>query len=112
HRYRPFSWSADGRRIVAYSQRGAGMIVYDVATGAHERISDVGEWPRWLSDSRRLVFIRDGALHLIDTRTKASREIYRSPAGTITNLSVAPDDRAIYFILTRDEGNIWLATLK
>ena len=38
-RYRPWSWSPDGRWIVAYSERGAGMIVYDAATGAHEEIS-------------------------------------------------------------------------
>ncbi len=111
-RYRPWSWSPDGRRIAAYSQRGAGMIVYDAATGAHEGISDLGEKPRWLSDSRRLVYAHDGALHLIDTRTKMSREIYRPPVGSITDLSVARDDRAIYFILRRDEGNIWIATLK
>ncbi len=111
-RYRPWSWSADGRRIAAYSQRGAGMIVYDIATGTHERISEAGEKPRWLSDSRRLVYTHDGTLHLIDTRTKASREIFRSPDGTITDPSMAPDDRAIYYILRRDEGNIWIATLK
>jgi Tol biopolymer transport system component len=111
-RYRPWAWSPDGRRIAAYSQRGAGMIVYDVATGAHERISDTGEKPRWLGDNRRLVYADKGALRLIDTRTKTSREIYRPPAGAITDLSVAHDDRAIYFILWRDEGNIWIATLK
>jgi len=111
-RYRPWSWSPDGRRIVAYSQRGAGMIVYDVATGANEPISDVGEKPRWLGDSRRVVYIHDGAFHLVDSQTKASREIYRPPAGSITDVAVAHDDRALYFILRRDEGNIWLATLR
>jgi Tol biopolymer transport system component len=111
-RYRPWAWSADGRRMAAYSQRGAGMIVYEVATGAHEPISDVGEKPRWLGDSRRLVYIHDGALHLVDTRTKASREIYRPPVGSIADMSVAHDDGAIYFILRRDEGNVWLATLR
>jgi Tol biopolymer transport system component/predicted Ser/Thr protein kinase len=111
-RYRPWSWSPDGRRFAAYSQRGAGMIVYDAATGAHERISDLGEKPRWLGDSRRLVYIHDGALRLIDTLTKTSREIYRPPAGAISDLAVARDDRAIYFILRRDEGNVWIATLK
>jgi hypothetical protein len=88
------------------------MIVCDAATGAHERVSDVGEKPRRLGDSRCLVYIHDGALHLIDTRTKTAREIFRPSAGTITDLAVAHDDRAIYFILRRDEGNIWLATLK
>ena len=111
-RYRPWSWSPDGRRMAAYSQLGAGMIVYDVATGAHEKISEAGEKPRWLGDGRRLMYIRDGALHLIDTRTGSSREIYRPPAGAITDLSVSHDDRAIYFIPRRDEGNIWLASLK
>ncbi len=111
-RYRPWTWSPDGRRIAAYSQRGAGMIVYDVAAGAHERISEAGEKPRWLSDSRRLVYADNGALRLIDTRAKTSREIYRPPFGTITDLAVSHDDTAIYFILRRDEGNIWIATLK
>jgi Tol biopolymer transport system component len=111
-RYRPWSWSPDGRRIAAYSQRGAGMIVYDIATGAHERISEVGEKPRWLSDSRRLVYANQGALHLIDTRTKVEHEIFRPAAGTITDFSIAHDDRAIYYILQRDEGSIWIATLK
>ena len=88
------------------------MIVYDIATGKHERISEVGEKPRWLGDNRRLVYTDQGAMQLIDTRTKTSREIYRPPGGTVTDLSVARDDHAIYFILRRDEGNIWIATLK
>jgi len=111
-RYRPWSWSRDGRRIAAYSQRGAGMIVYDAATGAHEPVSETGERPRWLSDNRRLVYADQGALRLLDTRTRMSREIYRPPVGEITDLAVLPDDRAVYFILRRDEGNVWFATLK
>ena len=31
------------------------MIVYDVATGSCQKISETGEKPRWLSDSRRLL---------------------------------------------------------
>lgn len=111
-RYRPWSWSRDGRRIAAYSQQGAGMIVYDAGTGAYDRISQAGEKPRWLSDSRRLVYAVNGALHLIDARTRMSREIYRPAAGSITDFSVARDDRAIFFILQRDEGSIWIAALK
>jgi Tol biopolymer transport system component len=111
-RYRPWSWSPDGRRIVAYSERGAGMIVYDVATGTHEEVSRVGAKPRWLSDSRRLVYTHDGALHLLDTRTKKSREISRPSAGAFVDPAVSRDDRSLYAILYRDEGSIWVATVK
>ena len=86
-RYRPWSWSPDGRRIVAYSERGAGMIVDDVATGANEGVSPVGAKPRWLSDSRRLVYTHDGALHLLDTRLMRSREISGRPPA---RLSIRP----------------------
>jgi hypothetical protein len=83
-----------------------------LATGAHEVIAKAGARPRWLSDGRRLVYTDDGALQLIDTRTKTSREIYRSPAGTIVNPAVSHDDRLIYYILNRAEDDIFLATLK
>jgi Tol biopolymer transport system component len=111
-RYRPWSWSQDGRRIVAYSERGAGMIVYDVATGAHEEVARVGAKPRWLSDSRRLIYTYSGALHLLDTRTRKSREIFRPSAGALIDPAVSRDDRSLYGILYRDEGSIWSATVK
>jgi serine/threonine protein kinase len=111
-RYRPWSWSPDGQRIVAYSERGAGMTVYDVNTGAYKKISETGEKPRWLSDSRRLLYTDHGALHLMDTQSKNSREIYRPRGGTIIDPAISHDDGLIYYIHRRDEGNIWLATVK
>jgi len=111
-RYRPWSWSPDGLRIVAYSERGAGMIVYDLATGAHEEISAVGAKPRWLRDSRRLIYTDDGALCVIDTQTKQSHEIYRPSAGVLMDPSVSRDNRLIYYIHRRDEGDVWLATMR
>ncbi len=111
-RYRPWSWSPDGRRIAAYSERGAGLIVYDVATGTHEDVSRVGAKPRWLSDSRRLIYTYDGALHLLDTRTRKARQVYKPSAGSFTDPAVSRDDRSLYGILYRDEGSIWFATVK
>ena len=111
-RYRPWSWSLDGQRIVAYSERGAGMIVYDVTTGAYSKISETGEKPRWLSDSRRLLYTDSSTLHLMDTATKNSREIYRPPVGTIIDPAISRDDTSIYYIHRRDGGNIWLATIR
>jgi Tol biopolymer transport system component len=110
-RYRPWSWSPDGRRIVAYSERGAGMIVYDVDTGQHEQVTASGAKPRWLSDSRR-VYTDAGALHLLDTRTKKSGELYRLKDGVIIDPAISRDDRTIYFIREWNEADVWLATLK
>jgi Tol biopolymer transport system component len=111
-RYRPWSWSPDGRWIAAYSERGAGMIVYEVATGAHREISPVGAKPRWLGDSRRLIYTAAGALHVIDVRTKRTREIHRLTGATIIDPAISRDDRTLYFIRQRDEGDVWVGTLK
>lgn len=70
-----------------------------------------GDAPRWLSDSRRLVFSERGALRLIDTRTGAEQTVLSLPGEIIRFPAPAPDDRAIYFVRHKEDGSVWLATL-
>jgi serine/threonine protein kinase/Tol biopolymer transport system component len=111
-RYRPWSWSPDGQRIAAYSERGAGIAVYSLALRSWEIITASGTMPRWLADSRRLVYEDGGRLHIIDTATKDTREIHAVPGSTMQAPAVARGDSAIYFVRTRLERDIWIGMLR
>lgn len=109
--YRPWSWSRDGRSIIAYSNRGAGMIVYSTDTTTARRASATGVKPRWMSDSRRVIFVDAGRLFLLDVASGRSRELYRIADELIADPAISPDDRTIYFVRQREESDIWMGTL-
>jgi eukaryotic-like serine/threonine-protein kinase len=111
-RYRPWSWAPDGRRIAAYSERGAGIAVYSFEDGSWEIITESGTKPRFLGDSRRLLFEDEGKLWIVDVTSKRVREIFASSDATVKAPALAPGDTAIYFIRGRIERDVWLATVR
>jgi eukaryotic-like serine/threonine-protein kinase len=111
-RYRPWSWSPDGSRLAAYSQRGAGLAVYAFDTDSWELLTERGSKPRWLGDSRRLIYTDDGGLFLLDTESKRAREILRLRDASIEAPALGPADRSIYFVRERREGDVWMARLR
>ena len=111
-RFRPWSWSRDGRRLVAYSQRGGGLVAYSFATDKWERLTISGSHPRWLSDSRRLVYSENGMLMLLDADTKRARELLSIPGYSLEHPVPGPGDRILYFMRTRIEGDVWMTQLR
>jgi eukaryotic-like serine/threonine-protein kinase len=111
-RYRPWAWSPDGRRIAAYSERGAGIAVYSLEARSWEIVTSSGTMPRWLGDSRRLVYEDAGALYVIDADTKVGRAIHAAPGSSLTAPAMAPGDTTIYFVRTRLEREVWWARLR
>jgi eukaryotic-like serine/threonine-protein kinase len=111
-RYRPWSWSPDGRRIAAYSERGAGLAVYSLESSTWEIITDSGSKPRWLGDSRRLLYDDGGTLRIVDTTSKRSREIISMAGATLHDPAISHDDTVIYFVRRRLERDIWTATIR
>jgi tricorn protease-like protein len=109
--YRPWSWSRDGRSIIAYSWRGAGMIVYSADTTTARRASATGVKPRWMSDSRRVIYVDAGKLFLLDVESGRSHELYGIAGELIADPAISPDDRTIYFVRQREESDIWMGTL-
>lgn len=109
--YRAQSWSPDGRFLVAYSERGAGLIVYTVGTGAVRRVASSGAGPRWLRDSRRVLYVDRGRLALLDTETGRSQVLFSIAGEVIISPAITGDERTIYFVRLKNEGDIWLATL-
>ena len=85
---RPFNaqdWSPDSTRLagqIGMTGGAKGIVIYTFASRAYERLTDFGEWPVWLPDSRRVLFVSGGRDYwVVDTRTKQTRKVFSVPGG-------------------------------
>jgi Tol biopolymer transport system component len=113
----PISWSPDGTTLagqIGFSDRGgSGVVLYSFASRTYERLTDFGEWPVWLGDSRRLLFVFKGReFWVVDTRTKQTRKIYSTIWDTLGPPRVTRDARVAYFSRRVTEGDIYLLTFE
>ncbi len=115
--FRVNSWSPDGERLagdIEVQGRGKGIVTYSLQARTYERLTDFGEWPVWLPDSRRLLFVAGGnAFYIVDAQTKHVRPIF-SP---VTRDVIGPprltrDGKTAYFSRRVTESDIWLVTMK
>ncbi len=106
-------WSPDGARLVGQlgftASRGDGIVVYTFSTRKYERVAEFGEWPAWLPDSRRVLFVANGREYwVVDTRTKRTQKIYTAPRGVLGPARLPRDGRMAVFPLRLTEGDIYL----
>jgi eukaryotic-like serine/threonine-protein kinase len=112
------SWSADGHWLAgALHQPGGskvpGVVLYSLPGRSYARITDRGEAPTWLSDSRRLLYWDSGKIFLLDTRSRLSKHVLTSPPGSDYNdFCLSADDRVIYLARNSEQGDIWLLTME
>jgi Tol biopolymer transport system component len=111
------SWSPDGAYLAGTLEQadGAaipGVVVYSLAAGRYERLTDAGIIPHWLHDSRTLLYLRDGKIFRCDLRRKDPRLLLDPlPDSVFTSLSVGPDGRMLYTVRRVTEGDVWMLTL-
>lgn len=74
-------------------------------------LTDTGRYPTWLADDRRLVFVSNGRLFLLDTRTRAVEALPALP-GYSEGFTLSPDNRWIYYEENHREGDIWIIDLE
>jgi hypothetical protein len=67
-----------------------------------------------LSDSRRLLFHDNGAIHLVDSGTAASKEVLSIAPEEVARrgFAVSPDDRHIYFSISVTEADVWMVEME
>ena len=111
-----WSWSPDGRKV-AGNKLPAGApgstLVYSLDTQHYEKLTDFGRAPVWLSDNRRLLFLHQSKLYLIDSQSKKVRELLSvSPNEFGLGVTISRDDRQIYFSLVTTEADIWLVSFE
>jgi eukaryotic-like serine/threonine-protein kinase len=114
------SWSPDGRRLAGFQLRGdgkfSGIGIYSFENGDYIRVTDFGQSPFWLRDSRRLIFStgisRDGAIYLMDSQSRKFHQIVSVAPNEVIGDAISPDNRWIYFTLQVTEADIWMANLQ
>jgi Tol biopolymer transport system component len=114
--FRPSSWSPDGRHLAGYRVvhgSFAGIVIYSFDTQSYQQLTEFGHVPRWLSDSRRLLFNHRGKLYLLDSHTKKSHEVLSVVPNEINpwHFGLSRDDRLIAFSMAITEADVWLMTL-
>ena len=111
------SWSPDGERLAGHldsaSQATQGIMMYSLRSHKYEQLTDFGQWPVWLPDSRRLLFVAGGkGFFIVDTQSKQIRNIFSVTRDIIGPPQLTRDGKTAYFSRRVTESDIWLLTLK
>jgi len=112
-----WSWSSDGKKLagIKHLPNGvhSGIGIYDLESKKYDWLTDFGDWPLWLNDDRRLLFVSQGKLFLFDTQTRKYHEVF-----TVTDQDVdigsptlSHDNHTIYFTYVASEADIWVMDL-
>ncbi|HUF28721.1 MAG TPA: protein kinase [Gemmatimonadaceae bacterium] len=110
------SWSADGELLAGQigtpGGMGRGIAIYSFRSRRYERLTDFGEWPVFLPDGRRILFVANrNAFHVVDSRTGEVRQVWSVERDIIGPPRLSADGRWAYFSRRVTEADIWMLTL-
>ncbi len=110
----PNSWSPDGQSLAGQnSLRPEGISIYSFRSRTFDVLTDFGEFPVWLPDSRRILFVAGGRdFQVIDTATRQIRKIYTASRGVLGPPRLTRDGRTAYFTRRMTESDIWLMKIE
>jgi Tol biopolymer transport system component len=101
------AWSPDGRGLAGIV-RNAGLFVYDLRTRTYRHAANEGVFPKWLSDSRQIVYLTRNTLALVDIAAGNPKTLLSVSPDLISSFSIAPDDRTIYYDRATAQSDIWI----
>jgi Tol biopolymer transport system component len=113
-----WSWSPDDQQLAGTAGlRGTSngpLFVYSFATHQFTRLNDSesARAPIWLNNGHQILFEDGSRLLLIDTKTRATREILSIAPDRLELWSIARDNSAAYFVRTAAKADIWLMKLQ
>jgi Tol biopolymer transport system component len=117
-KFAAWHWSPDGERIAGFTQAEGGQVTgiatYELATGKFTKVSETGQDPMWLSDSRRLLFVDEGKIYLLDREFPGRRLVLQPRDGLAVErrgFGVSRDDQWIYYSASRVQSEIWLGSV-
>jgi eukaryotic-like serine/threonine-protein kinase len=109
------SWSPDGKYLAGSGYTNAigivELLIYEIASGRYEKLSELGNTPRWLNDNRRLIFMYADKLYLVDRQSKKSQEIFGFAPRSLSGMDISKDNRSIFVSTADAEADIWLLSI-
>ena len=109
-----WSWSPDGKRLagIRHLPNGlhSGVGIYDLERKTYDWLTDFGDWPVWLKDNQRLLFVSQGRLLLFDTQSRKYQEllVVTDQDVDIGSPALSYDNRTIYFTYVAAEADVWV----
>jgi eukaryotic-like serine/threonine-protein kinase len=109
-----WSWSSDGKKLagIRHLPNGvhSGIGIYDLEAKTYDWLTDFGDWPIWLNDNRRLLFVSQGNLFLFDTQSRKYDQVMSvtDQDVDIGSPGLSRDNRTIFFTYVTSEADIWL----
>ena len=113
-----WSWSHEGKKLagIKHLPNGvhSGIGIYDLETKTYDWLTDFGDWPIWLNDNRRLLFVSQGNLFLFDTQSRKYQQllVVTDQDVDIGSPALSHDNRTIYFTYVAAEADIWLMNVE
>lgn len=90
-----------------------GVVLYSKRNETYESVTDSGYSPFWLNDNRRLLYLRNGKLFIVDRETKKTHEVANQPENLRRGLiQISSDNHTLYYMVGTKEANIWQVTMK
>ena len=114
----PWEWSPDGAHLLGWLPPGPqikqrGIVVYSFATQRYDLLTNVGMFPVWLNDNRRVLFREWINFYLLDRVSGKWEKIYTlKGADQIGQHALSRDNRRLYFTNVSSEADIWMVTQK
>ncbi len=107
-------WSPDGGLLAgSIDYRDTGIVIYTFENRSYEKVTDFGQWPVFLPDSRRVLFVSGGNRFFVhDLTTDETEEINATPWDVLGPPRLAADASEIFFTRRVTEGDVWLLTLR
>jgi serine/threonine protein kinase/WD40 repeat protein len=112
--FSPSSWSPDGRKLAGSIENldRRSLALYSLLDQKYERLVEGGLEAVWLQDDRTLLYLEKGGIFSLDTWTREIRRVLApSPDVVLPSLSVSRDNRALYVVRARYEGDVWMLHL-
>jgi serine/threonine protein kinase/Tol biopolymer transport system component len=112
----PNDWSPDGGKLIGTFVGGdrndAGVGIYSFSSDSYERLTDIGNYPGWLNDNRKFIFIHKNTIYLADSESRKAQPVFTPSYHGIQNPSISPDNRTIFFRFLQVEADVWLLSLE
>jgi eukaryotic-like serine/threonine-protein kinase len=107
-----YSWAPDETCLAGTLGDEPGIVLYSFAARRCKRLTDRGSFPAWLHDSRRILYLDEGVLYLLETLTgRTSRLLLPQRPSKLASARPSADDRFLYLVRSTNEGDICMLTL-